>query len=453
MKEQIFRIARDAPMADADLVKLIRKNDQITARRYKKLWDAYCNSYKIFNLPKKPGYKPDNRLAVNFAEYIVNTFEGFFLGLPAKVSHDDPAVAEYLNTIDDANDSDDRNAELSTTVAIFGRAYMIVFVDEDGEIGTAHLDPMESFAVYDDAIKPHMLYFVRTYYDGKKTRRGSVSDAESVRYFHLSGGSVVWDGEAEPHGFGAVPAVEFVQNATRRGIFESVLPLIDAYNKALSEKANDVDYFADAYLKILGAKVDEETIKFMRTNRTINLSGREAKSVIVDFLQKPSADGTQENLLDRMERLIFTIAMVCNISDDDFATSSGIALRYKMLPMINLAAAKWRKFAAGLNKYYRLVCSNPVTPLKEDDWRAIKYTHLLNYPANVAEEASIAGTLSGITSRQTQLSVLSIVDNVDKEIEQIEKEQEEAADYLTAMPTARAPKQEQEEREGVTDET
>lgn len=36
---------------------------------------------------------------------------------------------------------------------------------------------------------------------------------------------------------------------------------INAYNKALSEKANDVDYFADAYLKILGERIDDETAK------------------------------------------------------------------------------------------------------------------------------------------------------------------------------------------------
>ena len=35
------------------------------------------------------------------------------------------------------------------------------------------------------------------------------------------------------------------------GIFEPVLTMINAYNKAISEKANDVDYFADAYLKVL----------------------------------------------------------------------------------------------------------------------------------------------------------------------------------------------------------
>lgn len=49
-----------------------------------------------------------------------------------------------------------------------------------------------------------------------------------------------------------------VENEEELGIFEPVLTMIDAYNKAIGEKANDVDYFADAYMKILGVELDEE---------------------------------------------------------------------------------------------------------------------------------------------------------------------------------------------------
>ena len=97
-----------------------------------------------------------------------------------------------------------------------------------------------------------------------------------------------------------------------------MLPIVNAYNKAISEKANDVDYFADAYLKILGATVDNEDIAFIRDTRVLNLTGDDAEKIIAEFMGKPSGDTTQENLLDRMERLIFQISMVANISDGKF---------------------------------------------------------------------------------------------------------------------------------------
>lgn len=434
--EKIFRISDDTVLTDEKLLDYIHRNDMIVTQHYLPLWKAYNNKYKIFELPKKPRWKPDNRIAVNFAEYIVNTFEGFFMGTPVKIESSDEAVREYITANDDANDADDINAEVSTICSIFGRGYRIAFVDEDGEIGSAFLDPMESFAIYNESIKPKMRYFIRTYVDSNKMRRGSISDDTTVRYFHLQGG-LQWDGEPILHGFGSVPAVEFVQNRARKGVFESVLPLIDSYNKALSEKANDVDYFADAYLRVLGAKVDKETIRFMRENRTINIPGSKGENVVVDFLQKPSSDGTQENLLNRIERMIFTIAMVCNISDENFATSSGIALKYKLEPMNNLASKKWRKFQTGLKEYYKLMCSNPVTPLKPDDWSKLKFSHTLNYPANNLDEAQTAQTLQGIVSKKTQLKTLSCVDNVYEEMEEIIKEQEAKDAYYTAYATNR----------------
>lgn len=424
--DDIFRLSDDVEMTDLKLQEFISKNDQLVNSRYQELWNAYNNQYEILEQASKPMGKPDMRLCVNFAQYIVDTLEGFSMGIPVKVTSDDKAVAEYVTHVRELNDMEDLESELSTIVSIFGRGYHLAFVDEDGEIGSVYLDPMESFAVYNDSIKPKMRYFVRTYTDSENVRHGSISDETTVRYFSFGGSGLTWDDE-HPHGFNGVPVVEVIMNATRRGVFENVMSLINAYNKALSEKANDVDYFSNAYLKVLGAQIDEATMEFIRSNRIINIKGKDGKDIIVEFMQKPDGDATQEHLLDRIERLIFTVAMVCNISDDNFATSSGIALRYKMLPMINLEAKKWRKFQAGMNQFWKLVCSNPVTPLNDDDWTKLQYTHMLNYPANVSEEADTAKKLDGITSKKTQLSVLSVVDDVDAEIAQIAKEDAEDA--------------------------
>ena len=197
--------------------------------------------------------------------------------------------------------------------------------------------------------------------------------------------------------------------------------MINAYNKAISEKANDVDYFADAYLKILGTFLDKDEIKHIRDDRVINFDG-DAEKIIVEFLQKPNGDTTQENLINRLERLIFQISMVANISDENFGTSSGIALKYKLLAMSNLAKTKERKFTAGMNRRYKLIFSNPVSGMKKDDWVKIRYHFTLNYPANLLEESQIAGNLAGIVSQETQLKVLSVVDNVQQEIERMETE-------------------------------
>lgn len=445
MEVDIFRISDGTEMTADILAQYVRQNEQMTAKRYRPLWRAYNNDYQIFHQRKKASWKPDHRLAVNFAQYIVDTFEGFFLGNPIKTSSYDEAVAEYVNYLDAYNDQDDGNAELSRIVSIFGRGYEMYYTDEDGTECTAYLDPMESFIIYDEAIRPHPMYFVRYYTDSQGIKRGSISDDTYVRYFEFNP-QLRFLNEEETHNFGDVPATEYIQNRARRGIFENVMSLIDEYNKTLSEKANDVDYFADAYLSILGAKVDKETVKFMRDNRVINFSGKSATDIVVEFLQKPNGDTTQENLLNRVEKLIFTVAMVVNISDEEFGTSSGIALRYRLLPMLNLMKNKERKFVSGLNRRYKILFSNAVSGMPADAWTSLDYVFTPNIPIDLMDEANTAGALSGIVSHKTQLKMLSVVPDVNAELEQMQKEQDETG-YNTDYPTKRTTEEEDIEEE------
>ena len=147
----------------------------------------------------------------------------------------------------------------------------------------------------------------------------------------------------------------------------------------------------------------------------------------MEFLQKPDGDVTQEHLIDRLEKLIFQISMVANISDENFGTSSGIALKYKLQAMSNLEKTKERKFASGMNRRYRLIFSNPVSHtkgIKADDWVKVHPHFTPNFPANLLEESQIAGNLEGIVSKETQLGVLSIVDNAANEMGRMESESE-----------------------------
>lgn len=429
----MFRVPAGTAMTSELLGKYMAKHKQEISERYQRLHDAYENKYKISSLPQKANWKPDNRIPVNFSKYIVDTMNGFFIGVPIKTTSDDGTVSEYLEFLDQYNDQDDNNAELSKICSIYGSGFEMYYVDEMGNIGITYLSPMDAFMIYDDSILERPLFFVRHYLDADNVEHGSWSDGHVVQHF-INRGSYQWTDEEKIHGFEGVPATEYVENKERIGIFESVLPMIDAYHKAISEKANDVDYFADAYLKILGAKLDEKDLETLRSNRIINFEGMDALNMVVDFLQKPNGDTTQENLINRLEKLIFQISMVANISDENFGTSSGIALKYKLQGMSNLAKTKERKFTSGMNRRYKLIFSNPVSGMQKDAWVGIKYKFTQNIPANTLDEAQTASQLSGIVSHETQLGILSAVDNVKEELKRIEKEQdpmEYDTDYLT----------------------
>lgn len=408
--------------------------------RFRALRDAYEGRHAILSKPGKAEYKPDNRLVANFQRQIVDTMVGYFLGVPVRLSSDgspesDMAVA-WLEDWGALVGSDDLDAEISKTCDIYGSAYEVLWRDGDAVPHSSVASPMGCFMVFDDTVARRPLYAVRFFLDSNRfdgeqdALRGTLyTPTEEIPFD--AGGEVEF-GDPSPHGFPGVPVVEYVENEERRGLFEGVTSLVEAYEDALSEKANDVDYYADAYLSILGAKLDEETLRSLRDSRIINLSGSDAEKVLVQFLSKPEADGTQENLLDRLERLIYSLSMVADISDDEFGTASGIAIRYRLQAMSDLALVKERKFRRGLRERWRLLLGYAATTQVPDGaWLTVTPHFTRNLPANLLEESQIASNLSGIVSEETQLSVLSCVDSPADEAARKASEAEEAASAVT----------------------
>ncbi len=420
----MFRLPGDAEITLSVLAEFIEKHKSEVTSRYEPLMKAYKSDHEILHAQKKDAHKPDNRIVVNFPKYIVDTMNGFFIGNPVKAVAEDEAVANYVEFLEQYNDQDDNNAELSKIMSIYGKGYEMYYADENSTLCITYLSPEEAFMIFDESIVERPLYFVRRYTDNENREFGSISNKYGVRHFRVDG-SLQWlDDDWQPHNFDDVPATEYIENAERQGLFEPVMSIVNAYNKAISEKANDVDYFADAYLKVLGAELDENAAKHIRDNRIINFEGDDAAKIVVEFLGKPDADVTQENLLNRLERLIFQISMVANISDENFGASSGIALRYKLQAMSNLEKTKERKFTSGMNRRYKLLFGHPLSRAKvpADAWVQLHYTFTPNIPANLLEEVQIAQGMEGITSHHTQLKSLSIVDNVQDELDRIEEE-------------------------------
>ena len=424
----IYRIPYDTEMSKDLLAKYIGKHKEYVKKYAKPLADAYENRYEIFKQPKKMDGKPDNRIAVNYAKYITDTFNGFFCGIPVKVTTDDENTEAYIDYLNKTNDGDNLNAEVSKLADICGSSWEMYYNKEDGETGITYLSDTEAFMLVDDSILERPLYFIRYYIGSDKKEYGSYSDSKIVRHFWYEGGEYHLENDEHIHGFGYVPAVEYLSNDERMGLFESALPAINAYNKALSEKANDVDYFADAYLKVIGASVDDDDTFHIRRTRVVNFDGdtSEGNYPIVEFMEKPSSDETQEHLLERLQKDIFITSMVANISDENFGNSSGIALRYKLEAMQNLFTAKARRFTSSMIERYKIIFSSPVAQMHgvaKDAWVDIEVRFTANYPANLESEATVAKNLEGIVSKETQLKVLSVVDNVKDEVERLEEEQ------------------------------
>ncbi len=404
----------------------INKHQALVKARFEPLEKMYKGNHAILSMEEKPLNKPDNRIVMNFAKYIVDTLNGYFLTIPIKINHESDEYMAKLQDILDFNNIDDEQYELSKDMSIFGVGYEMLYLDEEARENILHLSPKETFVIRDNSIRKRIRYGVHYYRDEENKLKGTFSDDQKIYYF-AEGDKGLYITEEYPHYFGDCPIDEWRENEECQSAFESVYTMINQVNKVISEKANDVDYFADAYLKVIGVELEEEVLAKLRDNRIWNLYKKsnevDGTTPDVDFLSKPDADQTQENLLDRLEEKIYQLSMVPNLSDENFGTSSGIALSYKLQGLDNLCKTKERKFTAGLIRRYKMLCNLPNWHDKEA-YKGITYQFTRNAPKNVLEEAQVVNSLNGLVSKETALSYLSIVDNAKEELEKMDKEDE-----------------------------
>lgn len=403
-----------------DLVNTYIRKHEERFPRYEYLENLYEGFHDVFKAPEKEHWKPDNRLAVNFPKFITDVFLGYAYGIPVKKVHPDETVNEAIKEFDRINGIADHDFEMLKKVCKYGHAFEYFYQDEDAQTRVSDESPKEVFVVYENSLRKTAYFAVRYGYDEDGvTRYGEVITPYEIREFR--GNDFVEEARDNP--YGKICVVEWIMNDERMSIYEEISGLTEVYNKSIGEKANDVDSFAEAYLEVLGVEVDEEGVRRIRDDRFINMYGTDdAKDVLVQFLQKPTADGTQENLLNRAERLIHKISMVPDITDESFGNDSGVALEFKLQPMSDLAKTLDRKVLKSMSKRYKLFCTLSTNVSNKDAWKDIKYTTTRNIPRNILEESQVAQNLDGIVSRETQIGVLSIVPEASEEIKKMEEE-------------------------------
>ncbi len=230
-----------------------------------------------------------------------------------------------------------------------------------------------------------------------------------------------------------IPIIEAMENDERLSVIKNVLPLVDEIDKAMSEKANDVDYFADAYMKVLSAILSEDDLENLRNYRIINLKSRESddpnetpESLDVDFLSKPNADETQENLINRIVDNLYQVSMITNLNDKDFGNSTGVALEMKYKPMLNLATLKSHGFIGSLKDMYQVVfASDLIENISREAWKDLDINFQYDLPHDTLSEAQTAQILANLVSSETWFKTLSIVNDPRQEQERMDREKNE----------------------------
>jgi len=421
----MIRLDIDREEVSRELVeRLIQLHD---SSKFKKLQDYYEGKHEILERQMADEEKPNNKLVNSFPTYIVNVMQGYFMGEPVKYSSQDEEHLKKLMEIFDANDEQHVNSVVAKEASVKGKGYEVIYADEDAQTNFAPEKAENVIMVYDTKITPEPLFAIRFYSiqdmeTEEDKEKVEVYTEDKIYFYTKEGESLSLEDEAE-HFFGGVPIVEYLNNGEGIGDFERVIKLIDAYDKAQSDKANDFEYFADAYLALTGMDdTDEEDIKKMKENRVLLLD----ENGNAEWLTKQQDYVASRDFMERLEEDIHKFAQVPNLSDEQFSQNlSGVSIRYKLWGMEQAVATKERHFKKGLQRRIRLLTNFLNLRGGGYDYRNIQLTFNRNIPENTKEAAEIAQHLMSFVSKKTLLAHVPFVDDPQEELERIEEEREE----------------------------
>lgn len=421
----MYEPVRVKPDTDITKIDFITKQIQLALTRnlrFLNLKEYYISRNTAIKIaPPKPKSKPDYRINNGFASYITDVNVGYFIGIPVKYQPE-AGMKEFkdaLQDIFDYNDEQDENAQLVKDMSIKGITYEILYIDDDARARFNIVNPENIIVIYDNAITPNMLGAIR-FEILEDERVVEVYTQDEVLYFE-GGETALTLVDRQPHYWGQVPVIEFLNNEEGIGDFEKEIDLIDAYNKMQSDGLNDFEYFADAFLALTNMSGTQgEDIDRLRRDRVMLLDeGGKAEWVI-----KHIPDAAIENYKNRLQMDIHRFSMTPNLTDDSFAQNlSGVAAEFKLWGLEQLAVQKERKFKRGLQKRIELLCN--YMALKNGavyDWRDMEMTFTRNIPTNILETVNMATSLAGIVSTETMLSVIPFINDPAREMERIEAE-------------------------------
>jgi len=413
---------------------LINKHD---GRWHQTLANYYEGKHEILNRQMVDGTKPNNRLVINLPGYIIDTITGYFMGSPVVYTGDE-AYIEALTEVFESNDEQDHNSELAKEQGVKGAGYELLYTDAEANIKFVEV-PRENMIYVESAdVESTPLMAIRIYkvenIDGTEKEYYDVyTDSEVIVYEMINDNRQrgLVERDRWEHYFGEVPVVQYKNNKELLGDFESVLTLIDAYNIAQSDSINNLEYFADAYLKMTGAGLDSEQVKTMKENRVIILPDKEAD---VSWLIKNVDETSVESIKDRLREDIHTISKVPDLTADEFGTAlSGVAISYRLYNLEALCATKERKFKKGLQRRIKLITNILNKQGKQWDYKDIEIKFSRAMPKNVKEIAEVIGLLDGRVDRETLLSWLPNIDDPALILEKLEEEKEQSIDLSQYM--------------------
>ena len=451
----MYKFNKEQVLDPVFLTKLIRRFKSGQMPRFMKAQQYYEVKTEIVNRTMTDG-KPNNKLSHGFCRYITNMATSYFAGKPIRylfTPEDEDAEQEtelYKKAVSDvfkANYIDSLNFEVAKEASKKGIGFYLIFSNEDADIRIKKMDAETIIPIYSTSLDEFLEAAVHIWseydIDGLLVAEyADVYDKEYIYHFQRKSGEIIYSEAVNPeyHMMGDIPVIIVWNNEEQLGDYEPVITLNDAYDNAQSDTANDMDYFTDAYLCITGASSmledgltgdgesddGEKAARNLRKNRLLFLDEHGQ----AQWLTKNVNDTANENYKDRLYKDIFFLSQVPALTDESFSGNlSGIAIKYKMTGLEELAIMKENRMRSAQTKMLRIITHFLNMKMNKNwDPNVIEQKYDRNFVDNISDIISDVRNIDGIVSKETQLDMLplSVVADTAAELERQQREAMEA---------------------------
>ena len=419
---------------------LINKIDYIINKnlkekeRYDLLDKIYKNDESILDKNRKTKEFADNKILCNFARYITELNVGYFMGEPINYNVNEgidiePVINKYRSN--SMLDIDKSNAK---KLSKYGECYELTYIDENSEIKTKSIDPRYAKVLCDNTLDEKEIlgiyYSISNEFNYEEVNKIVTvylyTDEKVCNFsYSLSEGINTSNAHLKKNTLKKIPLIHIKNNEEQIGDYETVISLIDAYNKVISNDIDNIEEFIDSIMIIAGEReFTKEQLKILKELRTLTVE----KDVNISYLTKVLDETGISEVLSRLRKDIHKFSFTPDITDENFAgNSSGVALLYKLLPFELLTKTKQSHYEKAVKERFKLYVTfcNIIENMNIVDVSELDIKFKCGLPKNDLEVAGMITQLQGMVTNKTLISNLSFVQDANEEDELIKKEEKE----------------------------
>lgn len=266
----------------------------------------------------------------NRAFEVHSFWKGFVGGKPVQyVSRDTEAFTEKLKTFNDylyAVKKTATDKKLFSWLLLDGVAYRAVLPNTNPVTQkkkpalTYAPDPRCTFVIHSGAMGNEPLAGV--HYVKRQSGQTVFSVYTDRQYFEIVDGKITAFGA---HTLGMIPIIEYRLNEFMLGIFEPVLPILDAINSVASNRQDAIDQFIQAFLVFQNVDFEKDDVTRLRKEGAIGLP----KDADVKYLVSQLNQMDTQTLVDHMYQTVLTICSMPNRNGGSSTSDTGTAVIFR----------------------------------------------------------------------------------------------------------------------------